>query len=139
MPQRGLLLFLTLWAGALLVFGSVNFAKAILAFHNDYYWTPTIQHEPLWQGKGRFEVYVRGKLLDRRLQDGELGLRAGESWLPLQEADVTVRLNNINEVTRRWLLSAVGFASAGLAWLIAIFVIRTAQKSHESRPAQTAT
>ena len=31
MPQRGLLLFLTLWAGALLVFGSVNFAKAMLA------------------------------------------------------------------------------------------------------------
>lgn len=138
MPQRGLLLFLALWAAGLLVFGSVNFAKAMLAFHHDYYWTPTTHHEPLSQGKGRFEVYVRGKLLDRRLQDGELGLRAGESWLPLQEADVTVRLNHINEVTRTWLLSGVGFVSAGLAWLIAIFVIRTGQKATESRSAQTA-
>jgi hypothetical protein len=138
MPQRGLLLFLTLWAAALLVFGSVNFARAMLAFHNDYYWTPTTQHEPLGQGKGRFEVYVRGKFLDRRLQDGELRLRAGDFWLPLHEADVTVRLNHINEVTRRWLLSGVGFASAGLAWLIAIFVIRARQKSDQSRPAQTA-
>ena len=63
----------------------LNFARAMLAFHNDYYWTPTTRHEPLDQGKGRFEVYVRGKLLDRRLKDGELGLRAGESWLPLEE------------------------------------------------------
>jgi len=129
MPQRAVLLFLTLWAGAFLVFGSVNFVRAMLAFRNDYYWTPTTRHEPLDQGKGRFEVYVRGKLLDRRLQDGELGLRAGESWSPLQQADVTVRLDHIGEVTHRWLLSGVGFASAGLAWLIAIFVMRVGQKS----------
>ncbi len=134
MPQRSLLLFMTLWAGALLVFGSINFAKALLAFHNDYYWTPATQHEPLERGKGRFQVYVRGKLLDRRLQDGELGLRAGESWSPLQEADVTVRLNHINEITRTWLLQGVGFASAGLALLIGAFVIRTSQKKEELRP-----
>ena len=108
MPQRVLLLFLTLWAGALLVFGGINLTRAMLAFHHDYYWTPTTHHESLDQHKGRFEVYVRGKLLDRRLQNGELGLRDGESWLPLQEADVTVRLNHIDEVTRSCLLYGVG-------------------------------
>ena len=135
MPQRVFLLFSTTWAVALLVFGSVNFTRAMLAFHNDYYWTPTTQHEPLSDSNGRFEVYVRGKLLDRRVQDGELGLRAGESWLPLHQGDLTVRLNHIDQVTRGWLLSGVGFASAGLAWLIAVFVVRTAQKREEPRPA----
>jgi hypothetical protein len=138
MPQRVLLLFLTIWATALLAFGTVNLARALLAFHNDYYWTPTTQHESLGQCQGRFELYVRGKLLDRRLQDGELGLRADDSWSPLQEADVTVRLNHIGEVTRTWLLYGVGFASAGLAWLVAVVAIRTTKNGQALRPSQTA-
>src|SRR6266852_1648793 len=60
MPQRALLLFLTVWGAALLVFGSVNLTRAVLAFHNDYYWTPTTRHESLDRSKGRFEVYVCG-------------------------------------------------------------------------------
>ena len=84
-------------------------------YWGDYYWTPTTRQESLEQRYGRFELYVRGKLLERRLQDGELALRNGDSWLPLQEADVSLRLNHINEVTRPSLLYGVGFASAGLA------------------------
>jgi hypothetical protein len=138
MPQRALLLFLTLWGAALLVFGSVNVTKAVLAFHNDYYWTPTTRHESLDQRKGRFEVYVGEKLLERRLHDGELAVRSGNSWLPLQEADVTIRLNHIGEVTRTWLLYGVGFASAGLALLVAALVIRAGKKGEESSPSRPA-
>jgi len=138
MPQRMLLLFLTIWAIALLGFGTVNLVRARQALHNDYYWTPASRHESLDQRQGRFEVYVRGKLLERRLQDGELGLRFGGSWSPLQEADVTVRLNHVAEVARTWLLYGVGFASAGLAFLIAVLVIRAAKVGEELRSSQTA-
>jgi len=123
MPQRTLMLFLTVWATGLLGFGIVNLTRARQAFHNDYYWTPTTQHESLAQRQGHFELYVRGKLLEGRLQDGELGLRSGDSWSRLQEADVTIRLNHVGEATRTWLLYGVGFASAGVAFLIAVVVI----------------
>lgn len=132
MPQR-LLLFWTVWATTFIAFGVVGLGRAVLAYHHDYYWTPTTRQEPLDQRNGRFEVYVRGKLLERRLQDGELALRNFDSWVPLQEADVSLRVNHINEVTRPSLLYGVGFASAGLAWLSALLGIRRAKKFDEER------
>ena len=132
MPQR-LLLFWTVWATIFIAFGVVALGRALLAYHHDYYWTPTTRQEPLDQRNGRFEVYVRGRLLERRLQDGELALRNGDSWVPLQEADVSVRVNHINEVTRPSLLYGVGFASAGLAWFCALLGIRRAKNFEEER------
>ena len=132
MPQR-LLLFWTVWATIFIEFGVVALGRALLAYHHDYYWTPTTRQEPLDQRNGRFEVYVRGRLLERRLQDGELALRNGDSWVPLQEADVSVRVNHINEVTRPSLLYGVGFASAGLAWFCALLGIRRAKNFEEER------
>jgi hypothetical protein len=134
MPRRILMLFLTIWGTALLAFGIVNFTRAKWAFHNDYYWTPATRHESLEQRQGRFEVYVRGKLLERRLQDNELGLRAGDAWAPLQEGDVSIRLNHVEEVTRTWLLYGVGFASAGLAFLISVLVIRVGKDGETVQP-----
>ena len=64
---------------------------------------------------------------------GELAMRNGDSWVPLQEADVSLRLNHINEVTRPSLLYSVGFASAGLAWLSALLGIRRPKKLEEER------
>ena len=138
MAQR-LLLFWTVWATIFIAFGVVGLGRAMLAYHHDYYWTPTSRQEPLEQRNGRFELYIRDKLLERRLKDGELAMRNGDSWVPLQEADVSLRLNHINEVTRPSLLYGVGFASAGLAWLVAVLVIRTGKKGEElssSRPAK---
>jgi hypothetical protein len=99
MPQR-LLLFWTVWATVFIGFGVVGLGRAMLAYQHDYYWTPTTRQESLGQHSGRFELYVRGKLLERRLQDGELALRNGDSWLPFQEDDVSLRLNHIDEITR---------------------------------------
>jgi hypothetical protein len=136
MPQR-LLMFWTVWATIFTAFGVVGLGRAMLAYHNDYYWTPMTRQESWEQHKGRFELYVRGRLLDRRLQDGELALRIGDSWSPLQETDVSLRLNHIDEVTRMPLLYGIGFASAGLAWLSALCGIRRAKKLAEVRPSQT--
>jgi len=60
-------------------FGMVQLGKALLDFHRNYFWTPTTNREPLEKGKDTFEVYVRGKLLNSRLQAGELALESGES------------------------------------------------------------
>jgi hypothetical protein len=123
--------FWMIWATIFIAFGVVGLGKAMLAFHHDYYWTPSTRQESLEQRNGRFELYVRGKLLERRLQQGELALRSGDSWLPLEEADLSIRLNHIDEVTRSSLLYGVGFASAGLAWLSALLGIRRAKKLEE--------
>src|SRR5712691_8112602 len=99
-------------------FGIVQLGRALQDFHRNYFWTPTTRQESLEKGKDNFEIYVRGQLLNRRLQAGELALKNGESWSPLQERDLTVRLNHIHEVTRVPLLLGVGFLSAALAWLL---------------------
>ena len=137
MSQR-VFLFWTGWAAIFVVFGIVSLGRATLAFHHDYYWTPATRHESLQQRNGRFELYVRDQLLERRLQNGELALRNGDTWVPLQEADVSIRLNHIDEVTRTWLLYGVGFAAAGLAWLSALLGIRRA-KALQPLPSQTTT
>ncbi len=70
-------------------FGIVQLGRALQDFHRNYFWTPTTRQESLEKGKDSFEIYVRGQLLNRRLQAGELALKMGESWSPLQESDVT--------------------------------------------------
>ena len=132
MAQR-LLVFWTVWATLFIAFGIVGLGRAMLAYHHDYYWTPTTRQESFAQHSGRFELYIRDKLLERRLKDGELAIRNGDSWVPVQEADVRLRLNHIDEVTRPSLLYGVGFASAGLAWLSALLGIRRANKLEEER------
>jgi hypothetical protein len=117
-----------------LSFGTVQLGRALQNFHRNYFWTPTTRQEPVEKGKDTFEVYVHGKLLNSRLQAGELALKNGESWSPLREGDVTVRLNHIQEVTRVPLLLGVGFMSAALAWLIALPGMRSSRESVESKP-----
>lgn len=114
-------------------FGITQIGRALQNFHRNYFWTPTIHQEPLEKGKDTFEIYVRGKLLNTRLQAGEIALKDGESWLPLQQGDVSVRLNHIQEVTRVPLLLGVGFLSAALAWLVALPGMRLGQEGLVSR------
>jgi hypothetical protein len=111
-----------------LAFGIVQLGRALRDFNRNYFWTPTTRQEPLEKGKDTFEVYVHGKQLNSRLQAGELAIKNGESWSPLQEGDVTVRLNHIREVTRVPLLLGVGFLSAALAWLVALPGMRSGQE-----------
>jgi len=113
-------------------FGIVQLGRALQDFHRNYFWTPTIRQEPLEKGSDTFEIYVRGQLLNRRLEAGELALKNGDSWSPIQERDVTVRLNHIHEVTRLPLLLGVGFLSAALAWLVALPGMRAGQESVHS-------
>src|SRR5207249_10841398 len=89
-------------------FGIVQLGRALQDCQRDYFWTPTTREESLEKGKDSFESYVRGQLLNRRLQAGELALKMGGSWSPLQESDVTVRSNHIHEVTRTPLILGVG-------------------------------
>jgi hypothetical protein len=109
-------------------FGITQIGRALQNFHRNYFWTPTVRQEPLEKGKDTFEIYVRGKLLNTRLQAGEIALKDGESWLPLQQGDVSVRLNHIQEVTRVPLLLGVGSLSAALAWLVALPGMRPGQE-----------
>jgi len=110
-------------------FGIVQLGRALQDFHRNYFWTPTTRQESLEKGKDSFEIYVRGQLLNRRLQAGELALKMGESWSPLQESDVTVRLNHIHEVTRKPLILGVGLLSATIAWLVALPGMRSGKES----------
>lgn len=72
---------------------------------------------------------MRGKLPNSRPQAGELALKNNESCSPLQEGDVTIRLNHIQEVTCVPLLLGVGFLSAALVWLIALPGMRSGRES----------
>jgi len=76
MPQR-LLLFWAAWATIFIVFGVVGLGRVILAYHHDYYWTPTTRQESLEQRNGRFEMYIRDKLLERRLKTGNWQCETG--------------------------------------------------------------
>jgi hypothetical protein len=129
------LTFLNL-AMVFLSFGIVQLGRALQDFHRNYFWTPTTRQERLGIGKDTFEVYVRGKLLSSRLQAGELALKNGESWSPITESDMTVRLNHLQEVTRFPLLLGVGLLSAALAWLLALPGMRSGESvsSQPSRP-----
>jgi len=132
--MRNFRLTFIILAMVFLSFGTVQLGRALQDFHRNYFWTPTTHQEPVEKGKDTFEVYVRGKLLDNRLQAGELAFKNGESWSPLQEGDVTVRLNHIQEVTRVPLLLGVGFISAALAWLVALPGMRSGRESVGSQP-----
>jgi hypothetical protein len=132
--MRNFRLTFIILAMVFLSFGIVQLGRALQDFHRNYFWTPKTRQEPVEEGKETFEVYVRGKLLNSRLQAGELALKNGESWSPLQSDDVTVRLNHIQEVTRVPLLLGVGFLSAALAWLIALPGMRSGRESVESQP-----
>jgi hypothetical protein len=127
--MRNFRLTFVIWAMVFGSFGLVQLGRALQDFHKNYFWTPTVRQEPLEVGKENFEVYVRGQLLNRRLEAGELALKNGTSWLPLTESDVTVRLNHIHEVTRLPLMMGVSFLSAALAWLIALPGMRSAPKA----------
>lgn len=137
--MRNFRLTFTIWAVVFLSFGIVQLGRALQDFHRNYFWTPTILQEPLEQGKDTFEVYVRGKVLKGRLEAGELALKIGDSWLPLQESDVTLRLNHIQEVTRVSLLLGIGFLSAALAWLVALPGMRSGKESLGSQPPRSVT
>jgi len=132
--MRNFRLTFIILAMVFLSFGTVQLGRALQDFHRNYFWTPTTRQEPVEKGKETFEVYVRGKLLNSRLQAGELALKNGESWSPLQQGDVTVRLNHIQEVTRIPLLLGVGFLSAALAWLIALPGMRSGRESVGTQP-----
>jgi hypothetical protein len=137
--MRNFRLTFMILAMVFLSFGTVQLGRALQDFHRNYFWTPTTRQEPVEKGKDTFEVYVRGKLLKSRLQAGELALKSGESWSPLQEGDVTVRLNHIQEVTRVPLLVGVGFLSAALAWLVALPGMRWGQESVGSQRPRSVT
>ena len=132
--MRNFRLTFIIWAMVFLSFGIVQLGRALQDFHRNYFWTPTTRQEAVEKGKDTFEVYIHGKLLNSRLQAGELALKNGESWSPLQEGDVTIRLNHIQEVTRVPLLMGVGFLSAALAWLVALPGMRSGQESVGSPP-----
>ena len=132
--MRNFRLTFMIWALVLASFGIVQLGRALRDFHRNYFWTPTVHQEPLEKGKDTFEIYVRGRLLNTRLQAGEIALKDGESWLPLQQADVSVRLNHIQEVSRVPLLLGVGFLSAALAWLLALPGMRSGQETLGSQP-----
>ena len=132
--MRNYRLTIIILAMVFLLFGTVQLGRALQDFHRNYFWTPTTRQEPVEKGKDTFEIYVHGKLLNSRLQAGELALKNGASWSPLQEGDVTVRLNHIQEVTRVPLLLGVGFVSAALAWLIALPGMRSGRESLGSQP-----
>lgn len=132
--MRNYRLTIIILAMVFLLFGTVQLGRALQDFHRNYFWTPTTRQEPVEKGKDTFEIYVHGKLLNSRLQAGELALKNGASWSPLQEGDVTVRLNHIQEVTRVPLLLGVGFMSAALAWLIALPGMRSGRESLGSQP-----
>ncbi len=113
--MRNYRLTIIILAMVFLLFGTVQLGRALQDFHRNYFWTPTTRQEPVEKGKDTFEIYVHGKLLNSRLQVGELALKNGESWSPLQEGDVTVRLNHIQEVTRVPYSSV--WVSCRLLWL----------------------
>src|SRR5438270_4736679 len=110
-------------------FGIVQLGRALQDFHRNYYWTPTTRQESFDKGKDSFEIDVRGQLLNRRLQAGELALKMGEFWSSLQDSDITVRLNHIHEVTRTPLILGAGLLSATIAWLVALPGMRSGKES----------
>jgi hypothetical protein len=108
-----------------LVFLAIGISQLWVArdsFRKDFYWTSATKHEPLANGANKFELYIRDRLLNQVAAAGDLGLRNGDAWTAVSPAEISIRLNHIDEVTRSSLLLGVGFSSAGLAWLLALLV-----------------
>ena len=114
-------IFLLLYAIPLFFIGVTSLGRVAYSFHKDYHWTPG--RRPLQERQGRFEIYVRGKLLDQALEDGQLTIREGTDCVPLKESDVTIRYNQIDRITRGPLLTGVGCLSAAVAWTLLGFVL----------------
>jgi hypothetical protein len=112
---------LLLYGIPLVFIGVTSLGRAAYSFRQDYHWTPG--YRPLEEHQGKFEVYVRGELLDHTLQDGRLAARNGETWAALSSSDVTVRYNQIDRITRGPLLVGVGCLSAAFCWILAVLVL----------------
>jgi hypothetical protein len=117
-------LFFGVCGAIFLLLGATFLYRAYSFFQKDYFWTPSTRHEPLDSIRNSMEIYVRDKSLQQALRDKDLAVKLGDSYTPVQESDVSVRINHIQEVTRSPLLVGVGCASAGIAWLIALAAIR---------------
>lgn len=123
--RMGMLLF----AIPLVFIGVTSLGRATYSFRQDYHWTPG--YRPLEDRQGKFEVYVRGELLDHALQDGRLAARSGENWAALSHSDVTVRYNQIDRVTRGSLLIGVGCLSAAFSWIFAVLLLTRGEETHQ--------
>jgi hypothetical protein len=113
-PFRRALSLIGVW---FLLLGFIFFGMAANSFWMDYHWTPATRHERLEERKGRFEVYVRGRLLDHALGRGDLAMRTPTGLEALDPSEVSVRVNHIDRVTRVPLLLGAAFVGAGLGWL----------------------
>lgn len=94
-------------------FGSqfgVYYGRAVWGNH-DIWWTPRIMALPLDDTKKEFEIFVDGKLLQDRLEQGSLSVTdlTGESRR-LMSNDIEVRLNNWHKTKASLLHSAVFMA-----------------------------
>ena len=118
--------FLALFFGGLALVASLFALYRLLNKSEGTAWTPKSMALRLDSVADRFEVYVAGDPLDRKLSEGRLTL-AGKDPFPraLTAWDVTVRVNNHDQVrlaqmpTLMWLAAAAG--ASAILFLIGVF------------------
>lgn len=82
----------------------------------DAYW-PLLEDAPgLGDARARVEVYVEDQSLLQLAQEGEL--RHGPGHIPVDPADLKIRFNDYESVTRAQLMLLAAALGAGLALLV---------------------
>jgi len=126
-----------LWIG-LTVFFMIGSSFAVDVYQvfrgdNGIWWTNQASKLPLEEARGSFELYIQGKLLQKRLSDGTLFAvdKDGRQY-PVVPGDIAVRLNNWDKVKASILADTTlsGFALGVAAALLVVGLIQYLRAGH---------
>ena len=124
----------------LLTVGSQLFVQVYIAFYGprDHHWTHMEMRLPLEETRERFQVFIAGERLERRLARGTLYARDGDGEVfRVVAADVTARVNHWPEKKARTLAIALlpaAMTGAALALLATGLVQTLRRRARPERP-----
>ena len=111
---RMMVVYSFIFSGMLLL-GSVPRLVGFMLERSDIWWTPKAMAVPLAESGDRVEIYVRGTMLQRLLDTGQVQLKTGAGSQALTSRDVGLRFNNWDRVRARRTPLLLGYAaSAGV-------------------------
>lgn len=138
MTNRGINALLWIGLIGILVIGTSFVTDVYRAFWEDHsiWWTPVAMRVPIEKTKGNFELYIGGEPLQKHLSNGTLfSVDKNGTRYPVVSKDITVRLNNWDEVRASILTHTTmsGFASGVALTLFVIGLIQAFQHRKKLR------
>lgn len=126
-----------LWIGlaGMMIIGTAFFADVYRAFWGDHtmWWTHQSMQLPLEKTKDNFELYIRGKLLQRHLSEKTLfSVDSEGKQYPVVSEVITVRLNNWDKV-KSSILTNTTISGFGFGVCITLLLVGLVQYFHHGK------